>query len=137
MGNNELNNLSTVRSFTAVTLLLLAALLPGTATACPCVETAVVHVDHEERLLIATVSESSRVMLTAALYELLLEQIQPDYPDWLADWRVSFFTTTEAALQGATSAPEAHVADYDRASRTLILWPRLAARRVQVELEIS
>lgn len=118
-------------------LLLGTSLLAGGAWACPCVDTAVVRVIEEERRLMATVSETSRVMITAALYELLLEEIQPVYGAWLSDWRVSFYTTATAAAQGEGSAAGEHVADYDRARRSLILWPRLTERREEIELEIE
>jgi hypothetical protein len=118
-------------------LLFAAGLLPGSALGCPCVDTAVVRVVEEERRLLATVSETSRVMITAALYELLLEEIQPNYGDWETGWRVSFYTTASAAAQGEDSAAGEHVADYDRARRSLILWPRLTQRREEIELEIQ
>ena len=117
-------------------LLLAVGLLPGSGSACPCVDTAVVRVVEEERRLIATVSETSRVMITAALYELLLEEIQPRYGVWVGAWRVSFFTSAIAAAQGEASAASEHVAEYDRARARLILWPRVAERREEIELEI-
>ena len=125
-----------MRSAAAAVLVALAGLLPATATACPCVDIAIVRVDHEEHRLIATVSETSRVMVTAALYEVLLEHIQPAYGEWLTDWQVSLYTTAQAAAQGAAGPSEAHVADYDRAAGQLILWPRLSTRRDDVPLEI-
>lgn len=115
---------------------LLLGVLPGGGWACPCVETAVVRVVEEERRLIATVSETSRVMITAALYELLLERIQPQHGDWAGAWRVSFYTTATAAAQGAGGAASEHVAEYDRAAARLILWPDVAERREEIELAI-
>ncbi len=119
--------------------LLTAAILwaPGVGLACPCVDTVVVRVDDNERRLVATISETSRVMVTAALWELLLTEIQPSHPDWIGQWHVSFFTSAAAAQQEDRSAAASHVADYDRARRTLILWPGLEDRREVVTLEIQ
>ena len=118
-------------------LLLALGLLPGRGSACPCVDTAVVHVVEAEQRLIATVSETSRVMITAALYELLLEEIQPRYGDWVGAWRVSFYTTAAAAARGEGGAPHERVAEYDRAQARLTLWPGVPQRREQIELEIK
>ena len=109
-------------------------LLPVRGFACPCVDTEVVRVDEANRRLVATISESSRLMVTAALYELLIDEIQPDHGEWLADWRVTFFTTRQAAEQGGP--PDTHVADYDRAEQKLTLWPRLEPQREEVDLTV-
>ena len=117
---------------------LIAAALPlGGALACPCVETEVIDVDRGNRRLIVAVSETSRVMVTAALWELLLTEIQPHHADWRGQWRVSFYTTPEAAAQDGTGPAVTHVADYDRAHGTLTLWPRLEPRREVIDLVIK
>ena len=117
-------------------LLLAVSLLPGSGLACPCVDTVVVGVVEKEQRLIATVSETSQVMLTAALYELLTEEILPSYADWAGHWRVSFYTSAAGASHEDGGSPAAHVADYDRANRKLTLWPRIAERRQEIDLEI-
>ena len=109
-------------------------LIPTGGLACPCVDTEVVQVDEANRRLVATISESSRLMVTAALYELLIDEIQPDHGEWLADWRVTFFTTRQAAEQGGP--PDTHVADYDRAEQKLTLWPRLEPQREEIDLTV-
>ena len=116
--------------------LLAALVLPLSALSCPCVDTEVVQVDRDGRRLLATVSETSRVMVTAALWELLLTKIKPDHPDWVGRWHVSFFTTAEAAAEWGEASPESHVADYDRQTTTLTLWPRVSEMRQEIMLEV-
>jgi hypothetical protein len=119
-------------------LLLNAVVLlsPLYAGACPCVDTEVVRVDHAQRRLVATISETSRVMVTAALWELLETDVKPLHSDWLGRWQVSFYSSPEAAAGAGSEAASAHVADYDRAMNRLILWPELADRREEITLEI-
>jgi hypothetical protein len=110
--------------------------MPVGLMACPCVDTEVVRVDHDNRRLLATVSETSRVMVTAALWELLLATIQTEYPDWAGRWHVSFFTTAAAAVQAGEGLPDSHVADYERETMTLTLWPQLSEMRQEIKLEV-
>jgi hypothetical protein len=93
-------------------------------------------VEPEQRRLVATISETSRVMVTAALWELLETDIKPLHSDWLGHWQVSFFSSAEAAADAPSAAAARHVADYDRASNRLTLWPELADRREEIALEI-
>jgi hypothetical protein len=96
----------------------------------------VVRIDPVNRQLVATISETSRVMVTAGLWELLMTDIRPHHSDWLGHWRVSFFTSA-AAASSATRDPSSHVADYDRALNRLILWPDLDEQREEIALEIK
>lgn len=118
-------------------LAMLLLVLPVSAAACPCVDVEVVAVDSEQRHLFATISETSRVMVTAALWEVLATEIVPNYAQWRGAWRVSFFSSADAAQAGARNAAESHVADYDRALKQLVLWPGLEERRQVVPLEIK
>lgn len=124
-----------MRRWYLIAALALLSMARG-VTACPCVDTDVVRVDHDSRRLLVTVSETSRVMVTAALWELLLTTIHRDYPDWAGRWHVSFFTTAAAAAQAGEGLPESHVADYDREAMRLTLWPRLSEMRQEVMLEV-
>ena len=120
-----------------ILLFAAASAFVGIAGACPCVDTAVVRVEPQQYRLVATISETSRVMVTAALWELLMTDIQPLHSDWLGRWQVSFYSSVEAAAPGAPDAAANHVADYDREQNRLILWPELAERRQEVALEIK
>jgi hypothetical protein len=125
------------RSCCKILLGFLALAAPIGAGACPCVDTAVIRVDPDQRRLVATISETSQVMVTAALWELLLTEIQPRHVDWLGRWQVTFFTSADAAEPGALNGAQSHVADYDRARNQLVLWPELADQREEVALEIK
>ena len=119
----------------------LCALLAGLcisigAFACPCVDTYVVRVDEQNRRLLATISETSRVMVTAALWE-LLTTIRADHPDWTGRWQISFFTTIQAAETGGADLANSHVADYDRETMTLTLWPQLVGLREETTLLVK
>ena len=117
-------------------LLLASLCMLSGAFACPCVDTSVVRVDQENRLLLATISETSRVMVTAALWE-LLTTIRTDHPEWTGRWHISFFTSKQAAETGGVGFADSHVADYDRETMKLILWPQLISSREETTLLIK
>lgn len=116
----------------------------GSADACDCVKSEIVRIDDENQRFFATVSETSPVMIKAALYDLIGE-IEAERPQWRENWSVSLFSSRRFAeykdgLDPTTDRRDwanAYIAEYDHQAAKLTIWPLISSKRKTLEMKIE